>query len=112
MIRPLNDNVVLKKEKLVRETASGIVLSQKEEEPEYATVVAVSEEKRNERERRDNNRSIRILFIRPSYNSCSSVATTAPMAPKEKKDRRNHFRRSFLSKGRSPTNLPFWPFIA
>ena len=40
MIRPLNDNVVLKKEKLVRETASGIVLSQKEEEPEYATVVA------------------------------------------------------------------------
>ena len=49
MIRPLNDNVVLKKEKLVRETASGIVLSQKEEEPEYATVVAVSEWKRNEK---------------------------------------------------------------
>ncbi|MBQ4356490.1 MAG: co-chaperone GroES, partial [Acholeplasmatales bacterium] len=49
MIRPLNDNVVLKKEKLVRETASGIVLSQKEEEPEYATVVAVSEGKRNEK---------------------------------------------------------------
>ena len=49
MIRPLNDNVVLKKEKIVRETASGIVLSQKEEEPEYATVVAVSEGKRNEK---------------------------------------------------------------
>jgi len=49
MIRPLNDNVVLKKEKIVRETASGIVLSQKEEEPEYATVVAVSEERRNEK---------------------------------------------------------------
>ena len=49
MIRPLNDNVVLKKEKLVRETASGIVLSQKEEEPEYATVVAVAEGKRNEK---------------------------------------------------------------
>lgn len=49
MIRPLNDNVVLKKEKIVRETASGIVLSQKEEEPEYATVVAVSEGKRNDK---------------------------------------------------------------
>lgn len=41
MIRPLNDNVVLKKEKLVHQTASGIVLSQKEEEPEYAIVIAV-----------------------------------------------------------------------
>lgn len=43
MIRPLNDNVVLKKEKVVNQTASGIVLSQKEEETEYATVVAVGE---------------------------------------------------------------------
>ncbi len=41
MIRPLNDNVVLKKEKVVNQTASGIVLSQKEEETEYATVIAV-----------------------------------------------------------------------
>lgn len=41
MIRPLNDNVVLQKEKVVNQTASGIVLSQKEEETEYATVIAV-----------------------------------------------------------------------
>ena len=43
MIRPLNDNVVLKKEKKINKTASGIVLSNKEEETEYATVVAVGE---------------------------------------------------------------------
>ena len=71
-----------------------------------------AEAERTERERITNNRNTEILFTRPSYNSCSSVATAAPMAPKEKKDRRNHFKRSFLSIGRSPTNLPFWPFIA
>ena len=49
MIRPLNDNVVLKKEKLVKQTASGIVLSQAEEETEYATVVAVGEGLRNDK---------------------------------------------------------------
>ncbi len=49
MIRPLNDNVVLKKEKLLNQTASGIVLSQKEEETEYATVVAIGEGTRNEK---------------------------------------------------------------
>lgn len=49
MIRPLNDNVVLKKEKLVNQTASGIVLSQKEEEPEYATVIAVGEGLKDEK---------------------------------------------------------------
>ena len=49
MIRPLNDNVVLKKEKIVKQTASGIVLSQKEEETEYATVVAVGEGIRNDK---------------------------------------------------------------
>lgn len=43
MIRPLNDNVVLKKEKVINKTASGIVLSNKEKETEYATVVAVGE---------------------------------------------------------------------
>ena len=48
MIRPLNDNVVLKKEKVINQTASGIVLSNKEEETEYATVVAVGEGIRNE----------------------------------------------------------------
>ena len=41
MIRPLNENVVLKKDKVLKQTASGIVLSQKEEETEYATVIAV-----------------------------------------------------------------------
>ena len=41
MIKPLNNNVVLKKDKLVKETASGIVLSNKEEQTEYAKVIAV-----------------------------------------------------------------------
>ena len=48
MIRPLNDNVVLKKEKVINQTASGIVLSGKETETEYATVVAVGEGIRKE----------------------------------------------------------------
>ena len=41
MIKPLNNNVVLKKDKVVKETASGIVLSNKEEQTEYAKVIAV-----------------------------------------------------------------------
>ena len=49
MIRPLNENVVLKKDKVLKQTASGIVLSQKEEETEYATVIAVGEEFRNDK---------------------------------------------------------------
>lgn len=49
MIKPLNDNVVLKKEKIVKQTASGIVLSHKEEETEYATVIAVGEGNRNDK---------------------------------------------------------------
>ncbi len=48
MIRPLNDNVVLKKDKVVKTTASGIVLSQHEEETEYAKVISVGEGARNE----------------------------------------------------------------
>ena len=49
MIRPLNENVVLKKDKVLKQTASGIVLSQKEEETEYATVIAVGEGFRNDK---------------------------------------------------------------
>ncbi len=41
MLRPLNDNVVLQKEKKETKTASGIILTQKEEETEYAKVIAV-----------------------------------------------------------------------
>ncbi len=43
MIKPLYNNVLLKKEKASRETASGIIISQKEETEEYAVVVAVSD---------------------------------------------------------------------
>lgn len=43
MIKPLFDNVVLKKEKLTAATRSGIVLSGKEEESKYAIVVAVGD---------------------------------------------------------------------
>lgn len=43
MIKPLNDNVVLKKETKEEEkkTISGIIISSKKEESEYAVVVAV-----------------------------------------------------------------------
>ena len=45
MIKPLYNNVLLKKEKASNETASGIILSQKEKDEEYAVVVAVSDVK-------------------------------------------------------------------
>ncbi len=45
MIKPLNNNVVLKKEKIEKKTESGIILSQKQEEPEYAFVVSVGKGK-------------------------------------------------------------------
>lgn len=48
MLKPLNNNVVLKKEKVVNKTASGIILSTKEEESEgISVVVAVSEDVKN-----------------------------------------------------------------
>lgn len=43
MIKPLYNNVLLKKEKAANETKSGIILTQKEKNEEYATVVAVSD---------------------------------------------------------------------
>lgn len=49
MIKPLNNNVVLKKDKIVKETASGIVLSNKEEQTEYAKVIAVGTGKVDEK---------------------------------------------------------------
>ena len=42
MIRPLNGNVVLKKEIKENKTASGIVLSKKKAEEELAHIVALS----------------------------------------------------------------------
>ncbi len=45
MVKPLNNNVVLKKQKIEKKTESGIILSQKEEESEYATVVSVGKGK-------------------------------------------------------------------
>lgn len=44
MLKPLHDNVVLKKEKIEKETktASGIILTEKDKKtPSYATVVAI-----------------------------------------------------------------------
>lgn len=43
MIRPLYDNVLLKKEIAEKQTASGIILTQKEEKEDYARVVALSD---------------------------------------------------------------------
>ena len=45
MIKPLYNNVLLKKEKATNQTASGIILTQKEKDEDYATVAAVSEVK-------------------------------------------------------------------
>ena len=42
MIKPLYNNVLLKKEKAANETKSGIILTQKEKNEDYATVVAFS----------------------------------------------------------------------
>jgi len=43
MIKPLYENVLLKKENASKETASGIILTQKEEKEEYAIVAAISD---------------------------------------------------------------------
>lgn len=44
MLKPLHDNVVLKKEKLEKKTASGIILTgDVKEQPSFAEVVAVGE---------------------------------------------------------------------
>ena len=42
MIKPLNGNVILKKEIKENKTASGIVLSQKKEEEDFEHIVALS----------------------------------------------------------------------
>ena len=42
MIKPLYNNVLLKKEKAANETKSGIILTQKEKNEDYAIVVALS----------------------------------------------------------------------
>ena len=44
MIKPLNGNVVLKKKLKKNKTASGIYLSQKQEEEDYGIVVSFSED--------------------------------------------------------------------
>ncbi|MGD9605457.1 MAG: co-chaperone GroES [Bacilli bacterium] len=44
MLKPLHDNVVLKKEKVEKKTASGIILTgDVKEQPSFAEVVAVGE---------------------------------------------------------------------
>ena len=43
MIKPLYNNVLLKKEKAANETKSGIILTQKEKNEDYAIVAAVSD---------------------------------------------------------------------
>lgn len=43
MIRPLYNNVLLKKVEASNETSSGIIISQKEQTEDYAVVVAVSD---------------------------------------------------------------------
>ena len=45
MIKPLYNNVLLKKVEASNKTSSGIIISQKEENEEYAIVEATSDEK-------------------------------------------------------------------
>lgn len=45
MIKPLYDNVLIKKEKVSNTTNSGIILTQKEETEDYAIVIAVGDGK-------------------------------------------------------------------
>lgn len=45
MIKPLYNNILLKKVEASNKTASGIIISQKEETEEYAVVVATSGDK-------------------------------------------------------------------
>lgn len=47
MIKPVNNNILLKKEKIEKITSSGILLSQKDE-PDYAKVVAVADVIKND----------------------------------------------------------------
>jgi chaperonin GroES len=44
MLKPVNGNLVLKKEKVENKTSSGIVLSEQKEE-DYATIIATSDYK-------------------------------------------------------------------
>lgn len=51
MLKPLHDNVVLKKDKIEKKTASGIILSgDAKEQPSFATVIACGEGTRVEGE--------------------------------------------------------------
>ncbi len=44
MLKPLHDNIVLKKEKVEKKTASGIILTgDQKETPDFAKVIAVGE---------------------------------------------------------------------
>lgn len=45
MIKPLYNNILLKKVEASNKTASGIIITQKEETEEYAVVVATSNDK-------------------------------------------------------------------
>lgn len=43
MLKPLNDNIILQKVKTEEKTQSGIILTTKSEEPDYAVVYEVGE---------------------------------------------------------------------
>lgn len=45
MIKPLYNNVLLRKEKVSKETLSGIIISSKDEDEEFAIVEALSDSK-------------------------------------------------------------------
>lgn len=43
MIKPIYNNVLLKKEKISKQTSSGIIITSKEQDEEFAVVAAISD---------------------------------------------------------------------
>ena len=68
MIKPLNGNVLIKKEIKENKTKSGIVLSSKEQEEEFAKVVAISDVFDNEGKKIDTGIKVGDKVIYKNYS--------------------------------------------
>ena len=68
MIKPLNGNVLIKKEIKENKTKSGIVLSSKEQEEEFANVLAISDVFDNEGKKIDTGIKVGDKVIYKNYS--------------------------------------------
>ncbi|MDY2727741.1 MAG: co-chaperone GroES [Candidatus Onthovivens sp.] len=68
MIKPLNGNVLIKKEIKENKTKSGIVLSSKEQEEEFAKVLAISDVFDNEGKKIDTGIKVGDKVIYKNYS--------------------------------------------